>query len=109
MVTNFGLYNLKDKSIFLLNQAIKRKIDIDKIKAIIVSKIGTEFIVHVPSEYDYRYISYSFRYASSDRRETIIYYLLKAYRKLKNDKLPIYYKDELSLVHYATTKEEKKK
>lgn len=95
MVTNFGLYNLKDKT-------IKRKIDIDKIKAIIVSKIGTEFIVHVPSEYDYRY-------ASSDRRETIIYYLLKAYRKLKNDKLPIYYKDELSLVHYATTKEEKKK
>ena len=29
--------------------AIKRKIDIDKIKAIIVSRIGTEFVVHVPS------------------------------------------------------------
>lgn len=27
---------------------IKRKIDIEKIKAITVSKIGTEFIVHVP-------------------------------------------------------------
>lgn len=34
---------------------------------------------------------------------------MKAYRKVKNDKLPIYYKDDLSLVHYATTKEEKKK
>ena len=51
----------------------------------------------------------SIRYASSDRREQVIYYILKAYRKIKNDKLPIYYKDELSLVHYATTKEEKKK
>lgn len=47
---------------------------------------------------------YYFRYASSDRREQIIYFILKAYKKVKNDKLPIYYKDELSLVHYATTK-----
>jgi len=36
------------------NSAIKRKIEIEKVKAIIVSKIGTEFVVHVPSEYDYR-------------------------------------------------------
>jgi hypothetical protein len=28
--------------------AIKRKIDIDKVKAVTVSKIGTEFIIHVP-------------------------------------------------------------
>jgi hypothetical protein len=34
--------------------AIKRKIDVEKIKAITVSKIGTEFIIHVPEEYDYR-------------------------------------------------------
>ena len=56
LITNFGLYNLKEKSTNHLNTAIKRRIDIDKIKAIIVSKIGTEFVVHVPSEYDYRYI-----------------------------------------------------
>jgi serum/glucocorticoid-regulated kinase 2 len=93
LITNFGLYNLKEKSTYHLNVAIKRRIDIDKIKAIIVSKIGTEFVVHVPSEYDYRYIISNLRYASSDRREQVIYYILKAYRKIKNDKLPVYYKD----------------
>jgi serum/glucocorticoid-regulated kinase 2 len=34
--------------------AIKRKIEVDKIKAITVSRIGTEFVIHVPDEYDYR-------------------------------------------------------
>lgn len=36
------------------HSAIKRKIDVDKIKAITVSRIGTEFVIHVPEEYDYR-------------------------------------------------------
>lgn len=40
----------------LLFLAIKRKIDIEKIKAVTVSKIGTEFIIHVPEEYDYRFV-----------------------------------------------------
>ena len=26
-----------------------------KIRALTISKIGTEFIIHVPEEYDYRY------------------------------------------------------
>lgn len=47
----------KTRVSLIIISAIKRKIDIEKIKAIIVSKIGTEFVVHVPSEYDYRYIS----------------------------------------------------
>ena len=37
------------------NPAIKRKIDVDKIRALTVSRIGTEFVIHVPEEYDYRY------------------------------------------------------
>ncbi len=48
------MYNLKDKSTYLYKTAIKRRIEIEKVKAIIVSKIGTEFVIHVPSEYDYR-------------------------------------------------------
>jgi serum/glucocorticoid-regulated kinase 2 len=48
-------------------------------------------------------------YASADRRDQIIYFILKAYRVTTGQKLPIYYRDELNLVNYATTKEEKKK
>jgi len=39
---------------------IRRKIDISKIKAITISRLGYEFVVHVPSEYDYRYSSEKF-------------------------------------------------
>lgn len=49
------------------------------------------------------------RYASADRRDQIIYFILKAYRVTVGAKLPIYYREELNLVNYATTKEEKKK
>lgn len=59
-------------------------------------------MIHIPSEYDYRY-------ASSDLRDKIIYYILKAFFRVTKEKLPIYYRDELSLVLYAMTKEDKKK
>lgn len=95
MITNLGIYNLKGTT-------IKRKIDIEKVRAITVSKIGTEFIIHVPEEYDYRY-------ASADRRDQIIYFILRAFRVTCGQKLPIYYREELNLVNYATTKDEKKK
>lgn len=36
---------------------IRRKIDISKIKAVTISRLGYEFVIHVPSEYDYRYSS----------------------------------------------------
>jgi hypothetical protein len=81
--------------------AIRRKIDIEKIKAITVSKIGTEFVLHVPEEYDYRY--------ASEKREKIIYSILKAYCAATKEKMPIYAKEELSLVNVANTKEDKKK
>lgn len=74
----------------------------DKIKAISFSKIGTEFILHVPTEYDYRY-------SSIDMRDRIIYFVLKGHWETKKEKLPIYYRDELNLVFYAMTKEDKKK
>jgi serum/glucocorticoid-regulated kinase 2 len=42
LVTNLAVYNLKGSE-------IKRKIDVALIKAISFSKIGTEFILHVPA------------------------------------------------------------
>ena len=36
---------------------MKRRIQLEKIAAISISDIGTEFVLHIPSEYDYRYTS----------------------------------------------------
>lgn len=41
LITNMGVYNLKDTSNYMVYSAIKRKINIEKVKAITVSKIGT--------------------------------------------------------------------
>lgn len=49
----------------------------ENIKAISISKIGTEFVIHVPAEYDYRY-------ASADLRDKIIYYILKGVNNRRN-------------------------
>lgn len=50
MITNKCVYNLK-------NHSIKRVIPFPKIEAITVAYFGSEFVIHVPSEYDYRYYS----------------------------------------------------
>ena len=50
-----------------------------------VYKIGTEFVLHVPTEYDYRY-------ASADKRDKIVYAILKGWCAIKKEKMPIYYK-----------------
>ena len=61
LVSTKNVINLKGTCIIFINVyslAIKRKIPYNKIKAITLSSIGTEFVIHVPDEYDYRYSSY---------------------------------------------------
>jgi len=41
--------------------SLKRKIDLIKINAITISRIGTEFVLHVQDEYDYRYSTIEYR------------------------------------------------
>jgi len=52
LITNKFIYNLKKKS-------LKRKISLLNVGATTVSesKDSNEFVIHVPSEYDYRYSS----------------------------------------------------
>lgn len=64
MITNRAFWNLKDKS-------LKRKIDLRKIKGITVGSFGSEFLLHVPDEYDYRF-------ASVDKRDKILLVLTSA-------------------------------
>ena len=49
-----------------------------------------------------------YRYASDDRRDLIVYFIIKAISELGKTKLPVYYRDEVILAQYQTTKEEKK-
>lgn len=95
LITTHAVYNLKDTD-------IKRRIQLDNIKGLSISRIGPEFVLHVPSEYDYRY-------AADKHRDKIIYYILKAARIRLQQKLPIYYRDEMNLAMFSMTKEDKKK
>lgn len=54
MITSKGVYGMSKKT-------LKRKIPITKVAGLTVSKIGSEFILHVPDEYDYRYSSFDRR------------------------------------------------
>ena len=54
MITNLNIYNLS-------KQTIKRKIPIKKVFGLTIGTIGSEFVIHVPDEYDYRYSSYERR------------------------------------------------
>lgn len=58
MVTTGHVFNFKKNS-------VKRKINLEDIVAVTVSNASSEFVFHIPSEYDYRY-------ASDSRRKDIL-------------------------------------
>jgi serum/glucocorticoid-regulated kinase 2 len=78
----------------LSSKSVKRKIPIKKVFGITIGVIGTEFVVHVPEEYDYRY-------SSPERRDQAVLSILYA---LKGSTLPIFFKDEIALTAFTTTK-----
>ena len=64
MITSTNFYNLRTEGMLtsvtsLFNSAyiIKRKFDLKMIEAVVYAKLGNEFVIHVPEEYDYRIIS----------------------------------------------------
>ena len=63
MISTHYIYNLRSEgmlasvtSLFNNTYMIKRKFDLKLIKAIVYAKLGNEFIIHVPTEFDYRMI-----------------------------------------------------
>ena len=58
----------------------------------------TEFTIHLPTEYDYRYQS-----ETSQKRDEIIGAIKKTYAKLFNKNLPIYGAKQQDLKMYTTT------
>lgn len=90
LLTDKALYNIKKTS-------IKRRIDLNEIKGITTSSCGTEFVLHVPSEYDYRY-------SSAMHRDRVIAFLRKFCGCLA-----IFSKDDVFLKMYTTTRIDKSK
>jgi len=96
LISNKALYNMKKK-------AIQRKIPISEVEAITKSlvKDSQEFVIHVPSEYDYRYIS--------ELRTEIINTLKELYLKIYGKNLPIYGIQKQALSDYVMGKDDRKK
>lgn len=108
LLTNKYLYNLSDfgvitnaLSFFSSAFPIKRKIPLEKIKAVTYAFPSAEFVIHVPTEFDLRY--------SSDHRDEVLRALLDNLEKLGIHSLPFYFKDEVELANYTTHQSEKKR
>jgi hypothetical protein len=69
--------------------SVKRRIPFTDISGITVSKLGPEFVIHVPKEYDYRF-------SSPDFKELIFQNIAKGYSN-KNKKLAFWFKDDINL------------
>jgi len=77
VITTESIYNVK-------KDKVKRCIKMTSLGGITKSLLGakTEFIIHCPKEYDYRYLS--------EKRSEIIEILKHRYAEKMNENLPIY-------------------
>ena len=95
IITDKGIYNLK-------NTSLKRRIDINSIKGITLSKLSDEFVIHCnDEEYDYQYIS--------AKKKTIVEIIAKYYYNIKNEELKLFELNLSSLSTFVTSKKEKMK
>jgi len=117
LITSKAIYNIANRrTIFRSKYKIKRRIDIKKVSAVSVSEVSSEFVIHVPSEYDYRY-------ASSERRDQILIAICKSYYganpkaslsfffivRQRCSFLNDFLQGEIDLVKYTTTEDDKEK
>lgn len=98
VITPQGIYNIHKKS-------IKRKLDFNKIaavtKTISPSSNTREFTIHLPEEYDYRYLS--------DRRDDIIDIIKRRFFDIKKKNLPMFGTSNSNLKDFTTTEKDKRK
>lgn len=111
VITNKAVYNIVPKSEnafwqfvgkIIPIQKIKRRIKLTSLFGVTYSKIGTEFVIHVPTEYDYRF-------QSPNDRDIILETLIEAYYKANLKKMPMFFKEEFTLVSVCTTENDSKK
>ena len=91
--------------------ALKRRISIINIAAVTkTTEASLEFVIHVPTEYDYRYLSERYySRANQNRRSEIISLLQTLYYKLHAKDLPVYAVPARNLKEFAGKKSDKKR
>ena len=76
---------------------VKRRIPLKLITAITLSEKSSEFLLHVPAEYDYRF-------SHANKRPIIIVNLVKAILKATNQlKFKMFFVKDVNLTEYVTT------
>jgi len=99
---NFGDKKLKDVVIgFFAGSMVKRQIDVIKITHLTYSETSNEFVLHVPSEYDYRLTTLD--------KDSFIYFLLMIRENLGQPPLKLWFKPEINLGIFCTTEGMKEK
>lgn len=101
VLTSRAVYNLKNKS--QTYTELQRKVELAKVVGLTKSASSDEMVMHVPSEYDYRY--------ASPLKEVIAAELYRAHDLALAGAAHflIWEVPEVSLVQYATTKSDHKK
>lgn len=92
LLTNRNIYNIAHGGVIknllakmIQSIRIKRKIPLEMVEAVTITRFGTEFVIHVPKEYDYRF-------SSLKGRDIIVYKICEAYMQLTSKKLGFFYK-----------------
>lgn len=91
VVTENAIYNIKKKT-------VQRRIPIDKLEALTISTMSSEFVIHIKDEYDYRLLSF-------ERRQDIIESILKVICSIKQleTSFPLYSVPMINLNSVMTT------
>lgn len=100
VVTNARIYNFKERK---GKKLLKRAIPIAAIGGVskCLYKKSSEFVIHVPEQYDYRY--------QSEKRDEVIQSLQMAYISLMKSNLPIFGIEAKDLKSYTTTEKDRMK
>ncbi len=102
VITDKRLINLGKRGNFLTNifsKSVKRSMPIEEIKAITYSTLSNNFVVHLPSEYDY--------YFCTPDKDEIIEYLLHVQENMGCEKLKMFMVEDIDLFNYMKTDTEK--
>jgi serum/glucocorticoid-regulated kinase 2 len=95
IITDNKVYNIGKKGNFILDffsKPIKRSFKIEDIKAITYSDISNNFIMHIPSEYDY--------YLCTSYKDEFISFILNVQKKRFLEPLKFYIVDDIDLFKY---------
>lgn len=97
VLTSGALYNLKKTS-------VQRRIPLEKLDALSLSTLSSEFVLHVKNEHDYRFLSY-------DKRDQFVSILLKVVCEERNlcSAFPVYFVPLVNLNEVLTTSAHAKK